>query len=126
MSKRKLNVKTLNEKCKALKDIKKGLSNKDASIKYGVPPNTISTWVKNKEKYFKALEDNCSSKKQKLKESNFEKLDSVVLRWFLSKRSQNIPLDGTIITEKARIYAKELGYSNFQASAGWLDRWKKR
>ena len=28
--------KTLNEKCKALKDIEKGLSNKDASKKYGV------------------------------------------------------------------------------------------
>ena len=61
--KRKLSVKALNEKCKALKDIEKDLSNKDASKKYGVPPNTILTWIKNKEKYFKALEDNCSSKK---------------------------------------------------------------
>ena len=88
MSKRKITVKTLNEKCMALKDIEKGLSNKDASLKYGVPPNTISTWIKNKEKYLKALENNCSSKKQKLRESNFEKLDNVVFRWFLSKRSQ--------------------------------------
>ena len=46
---RKFSVKTLNEKCKALKDIDKGLSNKDASKTYGVPPNTISTWIKNKE-----------------------------------------------------------------------------
>ena len=61
MLKRKLSVKTLNENCKALKDIKKGLSNIDASEKNGVPPNTISTWIKNKEKYFKALEDNCSN-----------------------------------------------------------------
>ena len=49
MLKRKFSVKTLNEKCKALKDIDKGLSNKDASKKYGVSPNTISTWIKNKE-----------------------------------------------------------------------------
>ena len=49
MLKRKFSVKTLNEKCKALKDIDKGLSNKDASKKYGVPPNTIWTWIKNKE-----------------------------------------------------------------------------
>ena len=54
MPKRKLTVKTLNEKCKALKEIEKGLSNKEASIKYGVPPNTISTWIKNKVKYFQA------------------------------------------------------------------------
>ena len=67
MLKRKLLVKTLNERCKALKDIEKSLSSKDASKKYGVPPNTISTWIKNKGKYFKALEDNCSSKKTKIK-----------------------------------------------------------
>ena len=116
----------LNEKCRALKDIEKGLSNKDAALKYGVPPNTISTWIKNKEKYLKALENNCSSKKQKLRESNFEKLDNVMFRWFFSKRSQNIPIDGNLIKEKAIAYAKELGYTNFVASTGWLDRWKRR
>ena len=126
MSKRKLTVKTLNEKCTALKDIEKGLSNKVASLKYGVPPNTISTWIKNKEKYLKALENNCSSKKQKLRESNFEKLENVVLRWFLSKRSQNIPIYGNLIKEKAIVYAKELSYTNFVGSTGWLDRWKRR
>ena len=62
MSKRKLTVKTQNEKCRALKDIEKGLSNKDASLKYGVPPNTISTWIKNKEKYLRVLENICASK----------------------------------------------------------------
>ena len=51
MLKRKPSVKTLNEKCRALKDIEKDLCNKNASKKYGVPPNTISTWIKNKEKY---------------------------------------------------------------------------
>ena len=65
MSKRKFTVETLNGKCRVLKDIEKGPSNKDASLKYGVLPNTISTWIKNKEKYLKALENNCSSKKQK-------------------------------------------------------------
>ena len=90
-------LKRKTEKCKALKVIEKGLSNKDASKKYGVPPNTVSTRVKNKEKYFKGLEDNCSSKKWKLMESAFEKLDNVVFRWFLSKRSQNSPIDGNLI-----------------------------
>ena len=58
MSKRKLTVKVLNKKCRALKDIEKELSNKDASPRYEVPPNTISTWIKNKETYLKALENN--------------------------------------------------------------------
>ena len=48
MSKRKLTVKRLVEKCNALSDIEKGLSNKEVAAKYGVPTNTISTWEKNK------------------------------------------------------------------------------
>ena len=115
----KLSVKTLNKKRKALKDIEKDLSNKDAFKNYGVSPDTISTWIKNKENYFKALEDNCSSKKQKLSES--EKPNNVVFRWFLSKWSQNIPIDGSLIKEKAKTHAKELGYNNFHGSAEWLD-----
>ena len=53
--KRKFSVKTLIDKCNALRDIEKGISNKDVAVKYGVPKNTISTWVKNKETYFRAL-----------------------------------------------------------------------
>ena len=102
----KVEHKTLNEKCQALKDIDKGLSNKDAFIKYGVPPNTISNLIKNKDKCLKALDDNRSSKKPKFRESNFDELDSVVLRWYLSKRSQNVPIDDNLIKEKARMYAK--------------------
>ena len=68
---------------------------------------------------------NCSSKKQKLRESDFEKPDNIVFQWFLSKRSQKIPLVGNVIKEKAMTYAKELGYNNFDGSTGWLDQWKK-
>ena len=68
------------------------------------PPKKFLTWIKNKEKYFKALEDNCSSK----------------------KRCSSIPIDGNLIKEKALTYAKELGYNNFHGTAGLLDRWKKR
>ena len=68
---------------------------------------------------------NYSSKKRKLRESDFEKPDNIVFRWFLSKRSQNIPLVGNVIKEKAMTYAKELGYNNFHGSTGWLDRWEK-
>ena len=89
MSKGKLTVKTLVEKCNALRDIEKGLSNKEVAAKYGVPTNTTSTGVKNKEKYVKALESG-SSKKRKLRESDFETLDNVVFRWFVSKRSRHV------------------------------------
>ena len=54
--KRRLANKYLAEKCKALKDLENGLSNKDIITKYGVPRNTVSTCVKNKHKLTASLE----------------------------------------------------------------------
>ena len=61
--KRKLAVKTLIEKCQALRDLENSISNKNVAERYGVPKNTVSTRLKNKEKHFTALEK--SSKTQK-------------------------------------------------------------
>ena len=52
---RKLNTKTLKEKCDILSHIEKDMTNEEATDKSGVPKNTISTWIKNKEKIFKRL-----------------------------------------------------------------------
>ena len=65
----KLSVKSLDEKCLSLRDLEKGLSNKDVPEKYDLPRNTISTWVKNKSKYFAALEQ-ALNKRKKLRSSD--------------------------------------------------------
>ena len=41
-------------------------------------------------------------------------------------RSQNVLLSASMIQEKAVIFSKELNTENFQASDGWLRRWKER
>ena len=50
--KRKLNTKTLKEKCDILSHIEKSMTNKEAADEFGVRKNTISTWIENKEKNF--------------------------------------------------------------------------
>ena len=52
--------------------MEKGESNKDVAGKYIVPMNTLSTWVKNKEKLFDALKMGTNVKRQKLKSGNYE------------------------------------------------------
>ena len=124
--KRKYTHKTLREKYQALKDLEKAESNKNVAVKYNVPKNTLSTWVKNKEKLFDALKKGTNVKRQKLKSGNHESVDEVIFNWFLNIRSQNVPLSDSMIQEKAVIFAKELNTENFQASDGWLPRWKER
>ena len=124
--KRKYTHKTHCEKCQALKDLEKRESKKDVAAKYNVPKNTLSTWVKNKEKLFDALKKGTNVKRQKLESCNHELVGQAIFNWFLNMRSQNVPLSASMIQEKAVIFANELNTENCQASDGWLRRWKER
>ena len=62
--KRKLSCKSLHEKYQALKDLENGAPNKTVAAKFNVPRNTISTWVKNKDKILKAYEEGNSLRRK--------------------------------------------------------------
>ena len=106
-----------------VKAVKKGLSNKGVAAKF-VPKDTISTWVKNKDKILSSLKEGQNVKQRKLRGAAHEALDQDV-KWFLNMLSQNVPLLGAIIQEKASSYAKELNLEKIKASDGWLRRWKE-
>ena len=116
--KTKYTHKTLREKCQALKDLEKEENDKDLAAKYNVPENTLSAWVKNRKTWCTKKGTNVY-KRQKLKSGNHELVDQKM-------QSQNVPLSTSMMQEKAVIFAKELNTRNFQASGGWLRRWKER
>ncbi|XP_047132492.1 tigger transposable element-derived protein 4-like [Hydra vulgaris] len=118
--KRKLTNKSIIEKYKALKDLETGMSHKEVAKKYGVPKNTLSTWIKNKTKLLTSLEKNgTKSKRKKLRvisSGNFKNVDKAIYTWFVAKRSQKVPIDDTILKEKALKFAEALGELDFKAS----------
>ena len=123
--KRKLKNTKLIQKCQIIRQIEKGMTNKEASEKFGVPKNTISTWMKNKDKLFEGLEQSSSDAK-KMRGCDYEQVDKAVFKWFSLQRSQNVPIDGPILKEKALQFAKSFNFPTFKASEGWLDKWEKR
>ena len=52
--------------------------------------------------------------------NDYERVNDVVFKWFLSKSNHDIPIDCVFINKKALQYAKELGFEEFQASDAWL------
>ena len=48
------------------RELENGLLNNEVVEKYGVPKNTISTWIKNKLKYFTALEQPSNERKNEI------------------------------------------------------------
>ena len=123
--KRKLKNTKLIQKCQIIRQIEKGMTNKEASEKFGVPKNTISTWMKNKDKLFEGLEQSSSDAEQ-MRRCDYEQVDKAVFKWFSLQRSQNVPFDRPILKEKALQFAKIFNFPTFKASDGWLDKWKKR
>lgn len=115
----------LETKYKALLELDKGKSNKDVGLMFGVPQNTVSTWKKNKSQIFEAFQKGSTSTKR-VKIDKFDQVNKALLQWFKRIRSENVPINGPLIKEKALYFAKELNVENFQASEGWLDKWKKR
>ena len=122
--KRKLKITKLIQKCQIIRQIEKGMTNKEASKKFGVPKNTISTWMKNKDKLFEGLEQNSSDAK-KMRRCDYEQVDKAVVKRFSLQKSRNVPIDGPILKEKELQFAKSFNFPTFKASDGWLDKWKK-
>ena len=94
------------------------------ALLFGVPKNTLSTWKKNKDKTFEKYNSGLISKR--VKPGEHEELNKAVHQWFLILRSENVPISGPMLKEKALEFAGGLNIEGFQASERWLEKWKKR
>ena len=65
---------------------------------YDIVNNTVSKFVKNKKKILASLEKKGpNSKRLRLRSGDLKKVDQAVYTWIVSKRSQQIPIDGVIL-----------------------------
>ena len=55
-----------------------------------------------------------------------DNLERALFIWFKKMRTNNLPVNGPVVKEKAISYAKELQIEGFKASNGWFERWKSR
>ncbi|UYV69083.1 hypothetical protein LAZ67_6002306, partial [Cordylochernes scorpioides] len=94
-------------------------------LDFGIPRNTLSTYLKNKEKILRS-ESECDKGRKRLREPGNPDLDKCVLKWFKQARDKKIPVSGHLIRSKAEQFATEMGKTNFKASSGWLDGFKER
>ena len=93
----------IKEKYAALKEVEDGSSKSQVAMKYGVPKNTLSTWIKNKERIFESMKTQGNkTKRMRLKEGTFAKLDKLIFKWLLTVRSRNVVVSASILKTKAK------------------------
>lgn len=128
---RKRKVLSLRDKLDVILSIHNGESGKFLSLKYGVGASTISDIKKNSSKiidYSSRLCENDGNLSRKImKESTNPGMDQAVFKWFVQKRSTGQPISGSLLREKAKsIHELSNCVTHFQASSGWLQRFKSR
>ncbi|XP_026804076.1 tigger transposable element-derived protein 4-like [Rhopalosiphum maidis] len=121
--KRKLNVLPISDKIRLISLVEKGDRKKcEIAKEFNIPPNTLSSIIKQKDKILKFNNGNV----KKMRTTPYLDIDSCLLKWFTQCRDKNIPVSRKILLEKSNKYAQQLGHTNFKASNGWLTNWKKR
>ncbi|XP_060065142.1 tigger transposable element-derived protein 6-like [Ylistrum balloti] len=126
--KRKIETKTVETKYRAILAVEKGdRSKSDIAREFGIPANTLSTWLKAKEKIMTAYSnDGISPSRKKVRTAKYEDTETALLKWFTHARDNNLPVTGPMLKAKAKDLAEKIGEQNFACSTGWLDRFKDR
>jgi len=116
---------SVDEKIEAILAVDKGEKKSAIALRLGIPPNTLSTWIKNRDKIFSTYDiTNPCRKRQRL--SAYADVEEALLRWFQQARTNSVAISGPVLTAQARKFADALGHAEFQCSSGWLDRFKQR
>jgi hypothetical protein len=64
--------------------------------------------------------------KEKYRSSPCEELEHLQIQWFQQMRTENFPINGPVLQEKATGIALKLKAENFKALNGWPHQFKKR
>ncbi|XP_037580219.1 tigger transposable element-derived protein 6 [Dermacentor silvarum] len=81
----------------------------------GVAPSTVATILKDRQKILELHRGSqLAPSRKRLRLGNFQDVDAAVLTWFKDARSQNVPVSGPMLQEKARQFADALDITGFE------------
>ncbi|XP_060877253.1 tigger transposable element-derived protein 4-like [Metopolophium dirhodum] len=96
------------------------------SLKSLTVGDKIKIIEEDKDKILKAVEEApCLPRRKRFKASSFPEIEHAMTEWIKRVRDYNFPISGPLILEKAAEFAKNLVLT-FQASSGWLEKFKLR
>ena len=128
MAKQKLQTElSLQQKSEVLLRVQKGESQRKLAKQYGMSKTTIANIKKNEHSIINSVENNCSqNRKRKMRKTENEEVNNIILEFFIKWRAQNIPVTGPMLQAKAAEIASSLQIEKFSTSNGWLEAFRRR
>jgi transposase len=115
---------------KIIEDVEKNPGEKrvDIAKRLGLPASTLNSILASKNEIREQIQKcgNSCKKRKNGRQSTFAELETILFTWYQQARASNIPVDRTILTERAKIIAAQLNIDYFSASSSWLYRFKDR
>lgn len=84
------------------------VSRVELAKRFGVPRTTIVGILNAKDSIEKTIECGDNTKRSRIKPTRHYELERAILTWFKQVRSQNVPVTGQLLQEKAKQLANEL------------------
>ena len=101
--KRNLVALQIDDKIKIISEVRRGVRRKKGiAAAFGIPASTLSTILKNQDKYVNsASESPCFLQRKRLKFSSFPELETAMMEWVRRVRDHGLQISGQLIIEKA-------------------------
>ena len=118
---------TLDTKMEIIRAVDAGAKKAEVGRQYAIVSSTLSTILKNRDDIKSRFESSkFQPSRKRCRTALLEDVEEALLRWFQGMRAKNLPVNGPLLREKAERLSEMLGHGNFQASSGWLSRFKER
>eukprot|EP00058_Branchiostoma_floridae_P019076 XP_002604565.1 hypothetical protein BRAFLDRAFT_122350 [Branchiostoma floridae] len=119
---------TLGEKIEVIKRYERGgIGARTLAGQYGVGKTQIQNIVNRKREYLDDFENNAPvNKRRKLRHTGNEEINKLCWEFYCDTTSRIVTCSGPMLQEQALKFANDLGVTEFKASNGWLESFKKR
>lgn len=125
VQRRELNLADKVEFIKFYETASGGMSIRSVAKKFNIGRTSALRILKRKDEYLKHYSLNVDSNRRRIRLSKFHEVNLCTWKWFMANRFRQLPVTGPRLQEKALKFANKLGITNFKASNGWLDSFKK-
>ncbi|KFD46374.1 hypothetical protein M513_12745 [Trichuris suis] len=117
---------TLNEKVQLIRFLETN-SQRKTPERFHVSKTTVSNIQRRKREYLERYDkESGDAQRKRRRTTSLEHVSEAALSWFKQMRATNARISGPMIQEVARRFALEFGLTGFQASSGWLEKFKLR
>ena len=120
---------TLQEKVELLRVYHhNGKSQRQLAKMFGIGKSQTHSILKRKDEILDHYENNANMARKRIcRRAENDDVNRLTLEWYNEvSKLVDVPITGPMVQEKAKRIAAELGRSDFKASNGWLDSFRKR